>query len=114
MMMKTMKLMLGVTLMVASAVLVGACSDSDARPISVPDSGQTSTGLSTNFASRCARCHGTTAKGMERYPALPGNLDVETFIATVRVGRKEMPFFDASQISDAELRSDYDWMKSKL
>ena len=114
--MKTMKMkmMLGVTLMMASTVLVGACSDSDARPISVPDSGQTSSGLSTNFASRCARCHGTTAKGMERYPALPGTLDVESFIAVVRAGRKEMPFFDASQISDVELRSDYDWMKSKL
>ncbi|NVL67691.1 cytochrome c, partial [Escherichia coli] len=47
------------------------------------------------------------------YPSLPGNLTAASFIATVRAGRREMPSFDASQISDADLTADYDWMKTK-
>lgn len=75
--------------------------------------GQASSGLSLAFASKCARCHGTTAKGQGVYPSLPGNLTAASFIATVRAGRREMPSFDASQISDADPTADYDWMKTK-
>jgi mono/diheme cytochrome c family protein len=76
-------------------------------------SGQGTSSLSLAFASKCARCHGTTATGQGAYPSLPGNLSEASFIATVRAGKKDMPSFDASQISDADLSADYQWMKTK-
>lgn len=107
-------------MMTATAMtsLAGGCSsssedDPSTAPASSGSSGQASSGLSLAFASRCARCHGTTATGQGVYPALPGNLTAAAFAATVRSGRNDMPAFDASQISDAELAADYEWMKTK-
>jgi mono/diheme cytochrome c family protein len=95
----------------------GSSSDGSTTPAtssgSSGTSGQTSSGLSLAFASNCARCHGTTATGQGIYPSLPGNLTAASFIATVRAGKKVMPSFDASQISDADLTADYQWMKTK-
>ena len=109
----TMTRMLAVGVAVATMVMAVGCSDTDARPIVAGDSGQATSGLTPAFASRCARCHGTTGKGQAPYPSIPGNLDVNGFIAIVRSGRKEMPIFPASQISDDELKADYDWLKTK-
>ena len=113
--MTTTTTMLAVGIALASTVLAVGCSDSDARPLALGDAGRTSSGLTTAFSSRCARCHGTTATGQDRYPALPGptSLTLETFIAVVRSGRKEMPMFDAALISDADLTADFDWMNTK-
>lgn len=102
----------------AMTSLATGCSSSSDDPgttssSSSGSSGQASSGLSLAFASKCARCHGTGATGQGIYPSLPGNLTAETYAATVRSGRKEMPSFDASQISDSDLAADYEWMKTK-
>jgi mono/diheme cytochrome c family protein len=112
--MKMMRVGSGIVFVLA--VLVTGCSSSDSSPTPTTSSGSTGTassGLSLAFSSKCARCHGTTATGQGIYPALPGNLTAAAFTATVRAGRKEMPSFDATQISDADLAADYDWMKTK-
>jgi mono/diheme cytochrome c family protein len=97
------------------ASLTMGCSSSDdsSSPRPSGSSGQTSSGLSLAFASRCARCHGTTATGQGIYPALPGKLTAAEFSATVRSGRDQMPSFDTGQISDADLTADYTWMTTK-
>lgn len=103
----------------AMVSLTAGCSSSSDDPAMPPPSSSGSSGqsssssLSLAFASRCARCHGTTATGQDVYPALPGNLTAAAFVATVRAGRNDMPSFDASQISDADLAADYEWMKTK-
>lgn len=105
-----------VTATMMAALAMGCSSSSDdATPTPAGSSGTSGTasaGLSLAFASKCARCHGTTATGQGIYPSLPGNLTVEAFNATVRAGRKEMPSFDTSQISDADIAADYAWMKN--
>jgi mono/diheme cytochrome c family protein len=101
--------------MVISSLAAGCASADDpiARPAgSSGTSGQTSAGLSLAFASKCARCHGTTATGQGIYPPLPGSLTAAAYAATVRAGRKEMPSFDTSQISDADLAADYQWLST--
>jgi mono/diheme cytochrome c family protein len=111
----TRRVGLGIVFAVA-ATLLGCSSSSDDSPTpgtSSGDGGSASSGLSLAFASKCARCHGTTATGQGIYPGLPGNLTSAAFAATVRSGRKDMPSFDTSQISDADLAADYDWMKTK-
>ena len=107
---------MAVTAMVMASLAMGCSSSTDDSPTpagSSGSSGQTSSGLSLAFASKCARCHGTTATGQGIYPSLPGNLTAAAFAATVRSGRKEMPSFDTSQISDADIAADYEWMKTK-
>jgi len=102
------------TALVMSSLATGCSDDSTTKPLGASgSSGQTSSGLSLAFASKCARCHGTTATGQGIYPALPGNLTLAAFTATVRSGKREMPSFDTSQISDADIAADYDWMKTK-
>jgi mono/diheme cytochrome c family protein len=104
-----------IVMALVTASLQAACSSDDAaKPVSSSgSSGQGSAGLSLAFASRCARCHGTTATGQGIYPALPGKLTADAFKAVVRSGRQEMPSFEASQISDADLAADYEWMTTK-
>lgn len=99
----------------AVASLAAGCSSEEksAAPSSSGSSGQASSGLSLAFASKCSRCHGTTATGQGIYPALPGRQSASSYAAVVRSGRKEMPSFDASQISDADLAADFDWMTTK-
>lgn len=117
---KSSMAMMVTALAIASLAAGGGCSSDDdtgAKPSSSSgasgQTGQASSSLSLAFASRCARCHGTTATGQGVYPALPGNLTAATYAATVRAGRNDMPSFDASQISDADLAADYEWMKTK-
>ncbi len=104
---------------ILTASLVSGCSSSDTPLTSSGssgtsgDGGTSPSGLSLAFASRCARCHGTTATGQDIYPALPGSLTLADFTATVRAGRKLMPSFTASQITDADIASDYQWMTTK-
>jgi mono/diheme cytochrome c family protein len=77
------------------------------------DADKASSTLSLAFASNCAGCHGATASGQGIYPSLPGKLTLDAFKATVRTGRRAMPAFSTSQISDADLAADYEWMKTK-
>lgn len=107
-----------VTAALAIASLTMGCSSDDAstaKPSSSSSSGSSgsSAGLSLAFTSKCARCHGSTGTGDATYPSLPGTLTLPTFITTVRSGRRAMPMFGASEISDADLAADYDWMKTK-
>jgi mono/diheme cytochrome c family protein len=79
----------------------------DPRPI--PDGGP---GLSAAFSRQCSRCHGEKGQGTHlSFPRLPGALDEAQFIATVRAGRNDMPAFDPSLISDADLKADYGVLK---
>lgn len=104
-----------VALALVTALSVGCSSSSDGTPSgSSGSSGKTtSSSVSLAFTSKCARCHGATGTGQGIYPGLPGTLTEAEFVATVRAGRKDMPSFDTSQISDADLAADYDWMKTK-
>lgn len=96
----------------ATSTLAIACGDDGSTPSN--GSGQTtSSGLSAAFGSNCARCHGAQGLGQGVYPKIPGNKDEATFIAFVRVGKGDMPAFDASKISDADLKADYAWMTTK-
>jgi mono/diheme cytochrome c family protein len=112
---KSMMVTMIVTALATASLATGCSSDDEAaKPgSSSGSSGQSSSGLSLAFASRCARCHGTTATGQGIYPALPGKLTADAYKAVVRSGRQEMPSFDASQISDADLAADYAWMTTK-
>ena len=106
-----------VAAMAMTSLATGCSSSSDDDPgktsSSSGSSGQASSGLTLAYASKCARCHGTSATGQGIYPSLPGNVTAATFASIVRSGRKEMPSFDASQISDSDLAADYEWMKTK-
>lgn len=109
-------MMIVVTAMTMISLATGCSSeDTDTKPTSSSSSGSSgkSSSLSLAFASKCARCHGTTATGQDPYPALPGTLTLAEFTAVVRAGRNDMPFFSASDISDADLAADYDWMKTQ-
>src|SRR5205814_615417 len=58
-------------------------------------------GLSAGFASQCAGCHGTAGLGQGPFPSLRNVPTVDAFIATVRMGRNQMPAFTADAIPDA-------------
>ena len=91
-----------------------ACSSSnDPSPNASPDAGSTATALSASFGAKCARCHGASGLGAGKYPKLPGKPDADTFVAFVRAGRGEMPPFSASDISDADLRSDFAYLSGR-
>jgi len=77
----------------------------------------TGTTASAAFRSNCQRCHGAEGAGAGRYPAIPGSKATSEadFIALVRAGVSgtEMSAYSSSQISDADLKSDYAFLKSK-
>lgn len=114
--MTRVKMVLAFAAMAMTSLSVGCSSSDDSTPStsssSSGSSGKTSS-VSLAFTSKCARCHGSTGTGDATYPSLPGSLTEATFIATVRSGRNAMPMFSASEISDADLAADYDWMKTK-
>jgi mono/diheme cytochrome c family protein len=72
-----------------------------------------SLGLSAAYSNNCERCHGPRGDGSSAYPRLPGNKDEAGFIAFVRTGKGDMQPFDASQISDADLKADYAILKAR-
>ncbi|MBS2012880.1 MAG: cytochrome c [Deltaproteobacteria bacterium] len=94
-----------------ACALLGACSSDDDKG-STPTT-QTSSGLSAAYMNNCARCHGVKGEGQGSYPRIPGSKDEAGFIAFVRAGKGLMPGFDASKISDADLRADYLWLTTK-
>ncbi len=77
-------------------------------PISAASS---AAGLSAGFATQCAGCHGTAGVGQGAFPSLRNVTTVETFIATVRMGRKLMPAFTAAAVPDARLQADFAALK---
>jgi mono/diheme cytochrome c family protein len=89
----------------ALALAAAACASSTGG--SADGDGGTKGALSKAFGSQCARCHGPTGAGSGKYPKLPGTKTSATFIPYVRTGKGEMPPFDASQISDADLTADF-------
>lgn len=96
-------------LMVAS---LAACSSSDDD--SGNTAGGTTSGLSASFGKTCATCHGAEGRGAGIYPSLPGGLTEADFIATVRNGKGTgMAKYDATVISDADLKSDYAWLSAR-
>jgi cytochrome c551 len=99
------------------ASLAGGCSASDdeveANPGSdSPDGGEPAR-LSGAFSNLCATCHGPEGRGKDKNPAIPGARDEQGYIARVRSGGGQMPAFDTSLISDAELKADYAWLTTK-
>lgn len=106
-------MMVLVTAITGCALALGCSSSSDDTGSSSSSSSSSGSGLSLAFTSNCAPCHGTTGSGQGSYPSLPGNLTLDAFKANVRAGKKLMPAFSASQISDADLAADYEWMKTK-
>ena len=92
-----------------------ACSSSDdTGGVRSTDAGSTSSSsLSAAFGAKCARCHGAGGLGMGIYPKLPGKPDADAFVALVRAGKDAMPAFTASDISDADLRSDFAYLSGK-
>lgn len=101
-------------LMTVTALAIGCGSDeSSSSSTSGGASGQTTSGLSASFGSNCARCHGATGLGQAPIPKIPGTKDEAGFIAIVRSGKGDMPAFDAAAISDADLKADFAWMKTK-
>jgi mono/diheme cytochrome c family protein len=68
-------------------------------------------GLSAGFASQCAGCHGPAGLGQGQFPTLRNVATVDAFIATVRMGRNQMPAFTADAVPDARLRADYAALK---
>jgi mono/diheme cytochrome c family protein len=72
-----------------------------------------SLGLSAAYSNHCERCHGPSGDGTSAYPRLPGGKDEPAFLAFVRAGKGDMPPFDASQISDADLKADYAILKAR-
>lgn len=99
--------------MIALSVGCGSDDGSTSSSSSSSGTGQSSSGLSAAFGSNCARCHGPKGEGQGIYPRIPGTKDEPTFIAFVRTGKGEMPAFDSSTISDADLKADYAWMTTK-
>jgi mono/diheme cytochrome c family protein len=95
-----------------ATTIASGCSSSDDSSGS-SGTAKSEAGLSLAYASQCSRCHGTTATGQGKYPVLPGKLTLATFVGTVRAGRSDMPAFSGSQISDADLTADYNWMTTK-
>ena len=63
----------------------------------------------------CARCHGQNGEGHVQFNAdrLAGTrLPYTRFARTVRNGEGAMPKFTQDQLSDADLKSIYDWLTS--
>jgi mono/diheme cytochrome c family protein len=78
--------------------------------------GTTTSPLSQAYQNNCARCHGATGLGTAQYPKLPGTrTTVAEYTAAVRTGNsaKGMSAFSASQISDADLKADFEYMTTK-
>jgi mono/diheme cytochrome c family protein len=69
------------------------------------------TGLSAGFATQCAGCHGTAGLGQGIFPSLRNVATVDGFIATVRMGRNQMPAFTSAAVPDARLQADYAALK---
>lgn len=92
--------------------LIG-CSSDDPEPVKAPVTDAGGVTLSAAYNAQCARCHGPTGLGAAPYPRLPGNRDVNAFVSLVRAGRNDMPAFDATKISDDDLRGDYEAMKAR-
>jgi mono/diheme cytochrome c family protein len=63
--------------------------------------------LSSAFASQCAGCHGSTGEGRPPFPSLRNPIDADTFLRTVRQGRKGMPPFDELAAPEGRLRADF-------
>jgi mono/diheme cytochrome c family protein len=61
------------------------------------------------YATNCAGCHGQTAQGTGRAPAIAGNLPGQV-ISYVREPAGRMPSFGPERISDAELEAIAAWV----
>jgi mono/diheme cytochrome c family protein len=72
-----------------------------------PEPPAVSGGLSAGFAAQCAGCHGAAGDGRAPFPALRAIADVDTFVRTVREGRKQMPPFDEAAAPRARLVADF-------
>lgn len=95
----------------ASAALMFALSG-----CSSDEPGTTTSPLSQAYQNNCARCHGATGEGSGQFPRLPGSkTTIEGYTAAVRTGSpaRGMSAFSASQISDADLKADFEYMTTK-
>ena len=62
-----------ITTVLLLGVLASGCSSPDESAVT-PRTSSEGSGLSLAFATKCARCHGVTAKGQGAAPSLPGAL----------------------------------------
>jgi mono/diheme cytochrome c family protein len=89
-----------------------ACSNSDSKS----DPGTRSKGdaknLSSEFATNCASCHGSTGSGATARSLQGYSGNQSTFSSAVRGGKGSMPSFEASTYSDANLTADFTYLKS--
>ncbi|MEM9195989.1 MAG: cytochrome c, partial [Myxococcota bacterium] len=71
-------------------------------------------GRSPAFRQVCGSCHGDTGRGEGTAPDLTEIASLDQYIAAVREGRYDqgMPSFDASVISDDELRMDFEALRA--
>lgn len=97
----------------ATLMAVACAEEEDPNPNPPRQQTTQSSGLSTGFKDVCAVCHGEEGRGKGQYPQIPGSKDESAFIAIVRSGRGDMPATDASRISDADLKADYQWLTTK-
>ena len=76
--------------------------------------GSTGPQLPHSFFTNCAACH--SANGDPANPAVPNLFTVtdgaDVYQTTVRTGKKIMPPFTATQISDADIKAVYDYFKA--
>ncbi len=107
--------------LIAALLAVGCGADGPG----IDGSTTASTKASVAYTQKCARCHGPKGVSELRVdkdaglrpmipPALPGRLALPTYIGVVREGRPpEMPAYTAAEIGDADMASDFEWMKTK-
>jgi mono/diheme cytochrome c family protein len=97
---------------------MAACSDSESSKTNTADT-DTDSGaapsakMSASYSNLCATCHGPEGRGANGNPSIPGARDESGFITRVREGNGRMPPFDASLITDAELKADYRWLTTE-
>lgn len=61
--------------------------------------------LPSTYGTYCAACHGAAGEGRTGYPALTNTkLSSANFASTVRVGKGNMPKFDAAIMSDGDVQ----------
>lgn len=68
--------------------------------------------LSAAFASQCAGCHGPGGAGQGPFPSLHKVADLDSFLKTVREGRKDMPPFDERAVSVEQLTADFNLLRA--
>ncbi len=110
--------------LVATTMLTFGCGADDSNDGSSA-LGTAPTRASVAYSQKCAGCHGPKGVSEIRVdkdagvrplipPVIPGRLSLQTYMAVVREGRRpEMPAYPVTDMSDADMARDYEWLKAK-